>query len=136
MNFFFCHAIAATKYTSLAMAQPTPGSAAFHKAQLERHCRVCAKKLLQKKYTHSCSANEEDLKVFGIDVTHDSPEIHPTMFCHTCRNKAQRGKKKWVDSTLEVHDWGSMCYLHPFHGSGKGRSTYKSNEESRKAEQK
>ena len=52
--------------------------------------------------------------MFGIDVTHDSPEIHPTMFCHTCRNKAQRGKKKWVDSTLEVHEWkahvdGAAC---------------------------
>ena len=69
--------------------------------------------------------------MFGIDVTDDSPEIHPAMFCHTCRNKAQRGKKKWVDSTLEVHEWkahgGSMYYLHLFHGSGKGRSTYKSN---------
>ena len=52
--------------------------------------------------------------MFGIDVTHDSPEIHPIMFCHTCRNKAQRGKKKWVDSTLEVHEWkahvdGAAC---------------------------
>ena len=60
-----------------------------------------------------------------MSLTIYSPEIHPTMFCHTCRNKAQRGKKKWVDSTLEVHEWGSMCYLRPFHGSGKGRSTYK-----------
>lgn len=35
----------------------------------------------------------------------DSPDIHPTMYCHTCHNKARRGKEKWVDSTLEVRNW-------------------------------
>ena len=83
------------------MAQP----ADFHKAQLQRHCRVCVKPFSRKEYKHSCSGNKDTLKVFGIDITKDRPETYLATFCHSCYTKAQRNKVKWVDSTLEVHEW-------------------------------
>ena len=79
--------------------------ATFHEAELQRHCRVCAKPFSTNEYQHPCSENKDILEVLGINIAQDTPEVHPTMFCHLCYSKAQRSKKKWVNSSLEVHEW-------------------------------
>ena len=57
---------------------------------LDKHCRVCGGRLKKAKggvhqVTHICSDNKEVLLVtFGLDVSLDTPDIHPLRFCNSC----------------------------------------------------
>ncbi len=66
-----------------------------HVAQLEKFCRVCGHKVQKaqaKPYSpYLCSEYKHYLDVgFGLDVSQDSPQVHPPMFCKPCFLTARR----------------------------------------------
>ena len=59
-----------------------------HSTVLANLCRVCGKAVLTKsaKVKHSCSQHTENLvRVFGVSIDNDDPDIHPQHFCHPCQ---------------------------------------------------
>lgn len=79
----------------------------YHRSQLERYCRVCAKKI--KDYKHLCDSSGCLLKPFGIDVANDNPDIHPPYYCHSCHGVAKRldSGKAGAESVLKGYTWSS-----------------------------
>ena len=77
----------------------------YHHKQVQRHCRVCAANLDQK-YAYTCKKekNKPLLKMLGIDVDEDQLNVHPTLFCQSCRTKATQ-LSDTVKSSLSVFDW-------------------------------
>ena len=66
----------------------------YHQDVLTRHCRVCAKPLAKFKVSYSCEERADELeKTFRIVVSMDSPDVHPTSFCHSCYNVLVRSRK-------------------------------------------
>ena len=59
-----------------------------HITFVERHCRVCCKVLGKQKY--QCSHHESLLMSLGVDLSSDSPEIHPQYFCNYCYLSAKK----------------------------------------------
>ena len=50
---------------------------------LDKHCRVCGGTL--KRGKHPCSEQQEALlATFGLDISTDSPDVHPQRFFHRC----------------------------------------------------
>ena len=95
MNYFFCRVTDSTIIHILAiMGQLMPGSSAFYKHNLQRHCRLRGNKLKSVKYTHSCCENQEYMKVFGVMMM-DNPDTQCPMHCHTCHIKACQRRKHW-----------------------------------------
>ena len=70
-----------------------------HVTALERLCRVCGKSVITKAKTkHLCTKHSSSLKsVFSVDITQDSPTIHPQYFCHSCKTVL----KKFASSPYE-----------------------------------
>ena len=70
----------------------------FHVEQLQKHCRVCGKRLGKAKgraVTYkSTSFIPELLASFGIDVSGDKAHVHPLEFCNPCYVTMKRAVKK------------------------------------------
>ncbi len=80
----------------------------FHLAQLERHCRVCAKVFTTKEYKYKCTkAHSLLLEAFGVVASKDEVGTHPSSFCNTCYAKAKKYTVggKHVLSAVTVHEW-------------------------------
>lgn len=101
-QFFSCH------YTSIKTSMMTE----THEQELEKFCRVCARKL-NKGYKHKCSANSNLLESLGIKTSEDLIGVHPPYYCHNCHSTARRlEKNEGADSSLKVHTWtthGGRC---------------------------
>ena len=68
----------------------------FHQQQLNKHCRVCGKRLCKVKSkapTYLCTEYSEDLLHFGVDVSGDIPTVHPLKYCNPCRAMLKRAEK-------------------------------------------
>ncbi len=80
----------------------------YHRAQLEIHCRVCAKVFTGKLYKYTCKTFRDSLlEAFKLDVSKDVPEIHPSYFCHSCYTKGKQYTKGGghIESVLTIHKW-------------------------------
>ena len=81
----------------------------YHKAQVQRRCRVCARILNKKAMKNSsfCSDNATFLeKGFKLNIKHDDPLIHPSLLCNSCRTKSkQYSQGREVDSAMEAYKW-------------------------------
>ena len=86
----------------------------LHNNALKSLCRVCGYKLKKggkatKQYL--CSDNQQILKdEFGKNIHEDKPDIHPTTYCHPCRNVAYfkrkaREERKDYNPTRRVVHW-------------------------------
>ena len=77
-----------------------------HIVELEKFCRVCAKKI-RKGYKHKCSTSGSILQPFGANVASDRYGVHPSHYCHTCHTIAKRIEKAGggAESTLQAHTW-------------------------------
>ena len=76
----------------------------IHAVELDKHCRICAKKL-PKGRKHSCSSSGSLLKPFGVNVATDEHDIHPQYYCHNCHSIAKRLEKPGAESELTAHKW-------------------------------
>ena len=66
----------------------------FHLKELEKHCRVCGKKIARFRVKYDCTKFDEDLThTFGLTIATDEPAIHPHQFCHGCYNVLMRARK-------------------------------------------
>ena len=85
-----------------------------HIVALAKLCRVCGRPLAEygkavRKY--QCSNHQPDLKTtFGIDISSDDQCLHPSSFCHPCKNiiystkKAIKDKKEFIPTKI-IHQW-------------------------------
>ena len=68
-----------------------------HITALKSLCRVCGytlKKSGKSTKQYQCLDSPQILQdEFGINVAEDNPEIHPTTYCHPCRNVAYFKRK-------------------------------------------
>ncbi len=67
-----------------------------HISGLNKLCRVCGAKLAKGKSArqYGCMKYTTDLnEIFSIDVSLDLPHIHPSNFCHPCKNIIYHCKK-------------------------------------------
>ena len=75
----------------------------YHKAQVQRRCKVCARVLNKKAMKNSsfCSDNATFLeKCFKLNIKHDDP------LCNSCRTKSkQYSQGREVDSAMEAYKW-------------------------------
>ena len=76
----------------------------IHSKELQKYCRVCAKKM-NKGYKHLCSSSGSPLECFGVNVASDKCNIHLSHYCHNCHNTAKRLQKAGAESTLQAHSW-------------------------------
>ena len=77
-----------------------------HHKQLQRHCRVYARVIVESEYKYSCNDNINLLQKCGIHVGNDKSHIHPHAFCCACRAKAMRfSDGKQVQCSLQCHQW-------------------------------
>ena len=84
----------------------TNSDAENHHKQLQRHCRVCARVIVESEYKYSCNDNINLLQKCGIHVGNDKSHIHPHAFCRACRAKAMRfSDGKQVQCSLQCHQW-------------------------------
>lgn len=61
---------------------------------LTKHCRICAKPLVRFKASYNCVDRRGELgETFGVVVSEDNPDVHPTSFCHGCYNVLVRSRK-------------------------------------------
>lgn len=72
----------------------------FHLRELAKHCRICGRRLYKAKSkatVYTCSERISDLKsAFRVDVSTDTPTVHPQHFCMSCY--AAIGRIKAADS--------------------------------------
>lgn len=78
---------------------------------LHKLCRVCGESLNRKgrvSYTASASTSVI-LKVFGVDVAQDDPQVHPARYCHGCRNVMYHSTKKGETyrPQVKIFQWSS-----------------------------
>ena len=100
----------------------------YHRAQLCRRCRVCAKLLNKEAIKNSslCTDNTDILeKGFQINIGNDDPQIHAPLLCNTCRTKGnQYSDSKGIDSAMKVYGWAphtqecSQCNFSRSQGQG------------------
>ena len=65
-----------------------------------------------------CDYGESLHSTFGIDITRDSPTIHPQNFCHVCKNVLQRAKTEgyqhrtspFVEGNEHIEDSCNVCH--------------------------
>ena len=73
--------------------------AEWHETQLRLHCRVCGgrvKKARSGRATreYACSELSDELwSAFGICITEDSKDIHPTHMCRSCHDAITRKER-------------------------------------------
>ena len=78
-----------------------------HSNCLKQFCRLCLGRLLTKKDKNTssailCSSKAADIQLlFGIDVTHDIPGVHPESLCLKCVSKMNYYKQKKSDAALK-----------------------------------
>ena len=85
----------------------------FHQLQLEKHCRVCGKRLCKiksKAPVHLCTQYSIDLLHIGVDVSKDVPTTHPLKFCNPCYAMLRRAEKAHntgvpYNSTTNPMEW-------------------------------
>ena len=86
----------------------------FHQQELQKHCRVCGKRLCKAKSKatiYPCIQHQDSLlKSFGIDVSQDNSTIHPLKFCNPCYAVTRRWAKAFADGVHYTHsvqlmDW-------------------------------
>ena len=86
----------------------------FHHQELQRHCRVCGKRLRKAKSkatVYPCTRHQDSLlKCFGIDVSQGESTIHPLKFCNPCNAVTRRWAKAFADGVHYTHsvqlmDW-------------------------------
>ena len=63
-------------------------STKFHESELQRRCRVCAGVMGAKPSSCKEEKNRGHLLTFGITVENDTPDVHLSHFCLSCRSKA------------------------------------------------
>ena len=65
----------------------------FHLKELEKHCRVCARKLARFCVKYECAKFSKDLiHTFDLTTTTDEPAVHPHQLCHGCYNVLMRAR--------------------------------------------
>ena len=73
----------------------------YHCEQLAKHCRVCGRRLSKAKgkcTVYSCTDYQDQLLAcFGMDVSHDSKNVHPPKFCNPCYTITKRRAKAIQD---------------------------------------
>lgn len=86
----------------------------FHHQQLEKHCRICGKRLCKvKKQAPSYCCNQfpaDLLSTFGLDISKDLSTVHPTHFCNLCYSvtkRAERARKAGLPytHTTVIMEW-------------------------------
>lgn len=80
----------------------------FHLQQLERHCRVCGRRLCKSKGraqpVYECTSHSSDLLTsFGVDVSGDDEQILPTKFCNPCYVTMKRAMRTRKDGIPYFH---------------------------------
>ena len=67
-----------------------------HIIALEQLCGVCGDKVKPaKKWRTVCVINAQTTQlIFGIDVQHEKPSIHPQHFCQSCKGAIYHHKTK------------------------------------------
>ena len=84
----------------------------YHQQQLEKHCRVCGKRLHKAKSkttVYPCIHHQDPLmKCFEIDVSRDDPTTHPSKFCNPCYAVTRRWTKAAMDTVHYAHNVKSM----------------------------
>ena len=70
----------------------------YHIEQLQKHCRICGKRLCKakgkKQPVYSCIDHREDiLSLAGLDISSDDAVIAPSKFCNPCHLRINRAKK-------------------------------------------
>ena len=99
-----------------------------HAAALERLCRICGKSVITKAKTkHLCTKHDSSLKsVFSVDITQDSPTIHPQYFCHFCKTVLKKAESLEYEHKTSVfvgwceHREGSCSVCQQFELIKKG----------------
>ena len=61
-----------------------------HREKVQQHCRVCGRFLKDRgeknRPSYECKVFAKHLhSVFGFDITHDVPDIHPLFFSYRCK---------------------------------------------------
>ena len=88
----------------------------MHKSCLKTLCRVCGLQLCRGKAKsvkgYKCSDDSLAMKnTFDIDIKGDDPDIHPTHYCHSCRNvmyfsqRAKEENKEYITSSATPVHW-------------------------------
>ena len=84
---------------------------AFHLEEIQKHCRVCGRRLKHFRVSYSCQKRSEELsQAFGLTISDDMPDTHPASFCHGCytvlmRSQKARAADKQYAPSLEVFSW-------------------------------
>jgi len=101
----------------------------YHKSQLQVHCRVCTGKLGRVSYACEKHANML-LECIDLNVSNDSPDVHPTKFCNNCYAVIKKISKALLDGTtarsslqpfsFEQHTEGSCRVCTHFREKAKG----------------
>lgn len=96
----------------------------FHKQLLEKHCRVCGKRVLKAKVkankvpVYQCTDHRDALlSCFGIDLSDDAPSTHPIQFCNPCYMVTKRAMKARADCVPYIHSTTTMSWT-PHNDSG------------------
>lgn len=75
-----------------------------HYKSLERLCRFCGLHLTE--YYCEVSDYAEDIKTcFYIDVSKDTPDVHPKSFCHKCKSDLNNVKKRGSTVANKFLEW-------------------------------
>ena len=101
----------------------------YHKSQLQVHCRVCTGKLGRVSY--ACEKHAKMLlECIDLNVSNDSPNVHPTKFCNNCYAVIKKISKALLDGTtarsslqpfsFEQHNEGSCRVCTHFREKAKG----------------
>ena len=93
----------------------------FHQNELQKFCRVCAKRLSRNRVSFRCEQYADMLATtFGVKISDDSPAIHPLLMCHPCYSVLQRSKKaawsgRQFHHSVDVFKWTahspSLCVV-------------------------
>ena len=75
----------------------------YHQQQLQKHCRVCGKRLNKTKgkpqTVYSCTQHTSDLSTYAEVEIGNSEDDHifPQQFCNSCHSKFSRAKQAAKD---------------------------------------
>ena len=88
----------------------------WHVQQLHCHCRLCGNRLRKGKSgdvkrTYECAPLAPGIKsTFNVDVSTDSPSIHPTHMCRQCYNAMDKHERaitegRISENSISIFHW-------------------------------
>ena len=83
----------------------------LHQSRLQRLCRVCGNSLKHSRISYDTKNHTDDLMaVFHIDITCDTPVVHPGQLCEKCKTVLSKSLKAMAKGrvyrhSVKVHEW-------------------------------